>query len=819
MCLIGAATTASTALAQDLEVVVVTATRRESSVADVPYNISALSDDALSDNRIGEIVDLSRYVAGLSFVDTGPANAGRNNNFTLRGITGDDTANNGGFPTATVAPVSVYIGETPLFLPLQIKDIERVEVLRGPQGTLYGSGSLAGTIRFIPKAPDPSAFSASITVDAGAIASGSDEWNQGLSGFVNVPLGETAALRVAGGYQHWGGFIDLNNLVQFDDPSTALKSPIGIPTAADPDNINSGFVLLPERKDANDADIWHVRTSLLWKPTSSLSATLSHFHQEDEVDGRQAAFAAFPGGVIDHIPAAENPFSPNTAGPIDYPTGGTVFRPSSEYDLPVYRNDTSSRKTDLFGLELNADLGFASLSSSTSYYEDQQDPILDVSAGIAQAFGAFYGFIPRLVDIDYTHNNLEGFTQELRLVSSWDKPIDYVVGAFYQNVKTNDSTIQYIPGQTYFDSISVQFSANPDIGDVNFVTRNKTTFNDRALFGELTWHLTQAWQVTGGVRAFWQDFSVETFSQLPYCGIFCGDNTLGETVVNGDSSVSDQIFKFNTSYRLAERHMAYLTYAEGFRRGGANGIPLSGPFAASPALLLYEPDQTKNYEIGVKGQLWRQNYSLAAYYVDWENLQVNDSAAAGGYDLVANGTQARSQGIELEVSGRITTGLSYSLSYAFIDAEINDSFEVLDTSFGDTVAIISTQKGDPLPNSSRNSGSVSLDYTHDLPWLPGWNLTWHTNGSYRSDANSGLVSLIPGDPQPFTIKAFSVWSASVSLRNDRNVGASLYVDNVFDDRAVTGGVESANVGPRGRYYFVGRPRTVGLQLTYDFGAK
>ena len=174
MCLIGAATTASTALAQDLEVVVVTATRRESSVADVPYNISAVSDSTLTDNRIGEIVDLSRYVAGLSFVDTGPANAGRNNNFTLRGITGDDTANNGGFPVATVAPVSVYIGETPLFLPLQIKDIERVEVLRGPQGTLYGSGSLAGTIRFIPKAPDPRGFAASVTVDAGAISS-SDE--------------------------------------------------------------------------------------------------------------------------------------------------------------------------------------------------------------------------------------------------------------------------------------------------------------------------------------------------------------------------------------------------------------------------------------------------------------------------------------------------------------------------------------------------------------------------------------------------------------------------------------------------------------------
>jgi outer membrane receptor protein involved in Fe transport len=816
--LLGTASATPTALAQALEEVIVTATRREASVSEIPYNISAVSGRALEENRIAEISDLARHVAGLSFVDTGPANAGRNNTFTLRGITGDDTTNNGGFPVATVAPVSVYIGETPLFLPLQIKDIERVEVLRGPQGTLYGSGSLAGTIRFIPRNPDPSAFSAEATADVGQMTSGSDEMNYGGWGFVNAPIGERAAFRLSGGYQHWGGFIDLSNLVQFDDPSTAEQSPIGIPTASDPNNINSSFVLLPEREDVNDADIWHVRASFLANVGDSFSALLSYFHQEDEVDNKQAAFEDFPGGIVDNLPAEINPFSPNEAGPIDYPTGGTVFRASNEYDLPIYLEEPSTRDTDLVSLELNADFGFASLTSSTSYYEDNQNPVIDVSAGIAQAFTAFYGFIPRLVDLDLTENNLEGFAQELRLVSTWDKSIDYVVGVFYQNVKTDDGTTQYIPGQTFFDSISVNFHANPQLGDVNYITKYKTDFDDVALFGELTWHLTEQWQVTGGVRAFWQDFAVDTFSQLPYCGVFCGDSPLGETVVKGDSSVDDQIFKLNTSYRFADDQMVYLTYSEGFRRGGANGIPLAGPFAASPDLLLYEPDQSKNYEVGLKGKLGGQEYSLAAYHIEWENLQVNDSAAAGGYDLVANGTKARSDGVELEVYGALGQGFTYSFSYAYIDAQIDDSFEVLDNFFGEIVPIISTQKGDPLPNTSENSFSVALNYVHDVPALNDWSMAWHVNGSYRSDAQSGLVSLIPGDPQPFTIEGFSVWDASITLQN-QNLAASLYMDNVFDEEAITGGVASGNVGPRGKYFYVGRPRTVGVQLTYSFGGE
>lgn len=820
--LLGSLTVASpAALAQatdqGLDEVVVTATRRQSSVGDIPYNISALSDSQLTENRIEDVSDLSRFVAGLSYVDTGPGNAGRNNNFSLRGITADDTSNNGGTPVASVSPVSVYIGETPLFLPLQIDDIDRVEVLRGPQGTLYGSGSLAGTIRFIPKAPDPSGFSGRITGDVASLPGSSDDTNRGASGFINVPLGDTAALRISGGYQHYAGFISLTNLVKFEPAATAINSPVGLPAPADPNNPNSGFILKPVQRDANYADIYHIRTSFLWKPADVFSVQVSHYRQHDFVADPQQIFPGFAGGVTDNLLSAKNPFSPNIFGPINYPTGGTMFRPDSEYSLPALAQQPTSRTTDLFSLELEGDLGFASLSSSSSYYNDRQDPILDASAGIAQAYGSFYGFIPRLVDIDYTRNHLKGAVEELRLVSKRTKMFDYVVGGFYQNVKTDDWTTQYLPGQTYFDSISIDASANPQIGDINFITHNVTSFNDRAIFGELTWHITSRWQATGGGRQFWQGFSVNTFSQLPYCGISCGTDSLGDTFVDGASAVNNHIFKLNSSYEFAARQMVYATFSEGFRRGGANGIPLSGPFAASPSLLLYQPDETKNYEIGIKGRALGQNYSLAAYYINWDNVQIDGASAAGGYDLVANGTRARSQGVEFEVNGIVLSGLTYNISYAYTDAQIADSFQVMDNYFGVPAPIISTQKGDALPNTPKNSVSVSLGYEQLLPMLPGWGLLWHVNGSYRSAAESSLYSAIPGNPEPFTIVGFSVWNASLTLHSDRHYSAMLYVNNVFDSTAITGGVVGEREGPRGDYYFVGRPRTVGLQLTYSFG--
>ena len=234
--------------------------------------------------------------------------------------------------------------------------------------------------------------------------------------------------------------------------------------------------------------------------------------------------------------------------------------------------------------------------------------------------------------------------------------------------------------------------------------------------------------------------------------------------------------------------------------------------------MFFEPDFSYNNEIGIKGTLGSHRYTIAAFQIDWENVQVNDAAAAGGWRLVANGQDAESQGLEVELAGYFGEKLQYSFGYAHIEAEIKDAFAVTDIAYGAPVDIISTQAGDPLPSGPEDTITLALDYSHDAPILDDWQLRWHLNGFYRSETTSGLVSLVPGDPQPFEMDGFSVWDASLNLESNRKpISVSLYIENIGNERAETGGVDQNFAGPRAAYFFVGRPRTIGLRMNYSFG--
>jgi outer membrane receptor protein involved in Fe transport len=812
--LLGTGTTlfANGVSAQTLEEVVVTASRREQSLQDIPYSITAVSAESLEENRVDSLTDLSQLVAGISFADAGPTSR---NNLVLRGINANATDQPS---TNTVAPVSTYLGETPIFLSLQISDIERVEVLRGPQGTLYGSGSLAGTVRFIPRRPDPSAFSAEVEGDVAEVAA-TDELNGGLAAILNIPLGEASALRFSGGYKHYAGFIDERYLVVTGDPSTAIRSPIGIPVPADPDNELSALVFSP-KDDANDADVWHGRASYLFEPSEKFSMLLTYFHQDTEDESVQAHSPSFVGSV-DTPPAANPYWSP--AYPVSFPTGGTIFPANGRYDANNSFLLSSDRKTDLGSADLTYDFGFASLSSSTSYYEDSGKNVSD-NTGLLTLYPDFYGFIPRMVDLQNTEDETKGFVEELRLVSNTGERFDYVLGLFYQKLEEDSGQLQWIPGQTYFGTLVGNPGGNPDtLGDINVIGETQTEFEDRALFGELTYHITDKWQITGGVRAFEQDFDLTTFTSFPFCGIFCSniDDQAGTTFVSESSSVSDQIFKLNSAYAPSDNANLYVNYAEGFRRGGTTGIPISGPFAGNPELLTYDPDQTKNYEVGAKGRFGGISYSFAVFYIDWLNFQVDDNAASSGFAIAVNGARAESKGVELELYGALSDRLTYRLGYAFSDAEVAEDFSVMDLENGPNgtlvpVAIVESSKGDPLPNSPKHSATGAVDFTHAAPsFLEDWQMSWHVNATYRSSTLSQLVSSNPSDPPPFEIDAFSVWDASVNLSNESTT-ISLYVDNIFDELAMTGGSDRGSVGLRAEQFYVGRPRTLGLKLRYRF---
>ena len=255
--------------------------------------------------------------------------------------------------------------------------------------------------------------------------------------------------------------------------------------------------------------------------------------------------------------------------------------------------------------------------------------------------------------------------------------------------------------------------------DVTFTEDRTFTFEDIAVFGEVTWHISDKWQLTGGMRAFWQEFSHEFETLIPFCGTFCSSPEQpkfelgGTTITDVKRDFEDQIFKINTSYDINDDTMVYFTWAEGFRHGGTNALPTGGRQASLPELLEFQPDEATNWEVGVKGSISDSlTYSLAAFLVDWESFQF-ESLVTAGFKTVLNGKEAQTQGIELELNGAIGENFFYNIGYSYIDAEVTKDFVVQDYVSGEgspIVDIISVSDGDPLPSVPDHTLTFGIDY-------------------------------------------------------------------------------------------------------------
>ncbi len=840
--------------AQTLEEIIVTATRRSESVLDVPYNISVVGSDMLEHTGAVGLGDLSRLIPGITFVDQGLVARGNNSNLALRGLNTADATNGRSQPSASVALVSTYFGETPIFFPLTLKDMSRVEVLRGPQGTLYGNSSMGGTIRFIPKKPDlESGFKLDVSGDFGFIEE-SDEMSYSTDIIANIPVNDNFGLRVAGGYIDVGGFIDGIR------PVTNAQG-AAIPSVAG--DLFSGFVQGPLQEDINDSDKWWVRGSALWNVNDIITATVTYQHEDSQQDNQQmTADQGFSGNVdptrlrpigavfdqaegctgvpgaqgfnfFGFVPVACNGPGGNTA----YPNGTSTIPAALDYQnfIPVEENYEST--VDVVNLNLDVELESAIITSATSYSEINEDYVLD-STGFLEMpqlpnanalVNEAYGLWPRAIIRDFRDTKIENISQELRLASDWDNMRwDYVVGFYYQEVKTFTDDVGKWPGATEhmaaFGNAFAGFpftSANPgfEIGDF-FATTN-TKFEDVAVFGEFTYRVSEQWQITGGIRSFWQDISYSLFQQLPACGAGCGDPALpaalanlGTVVVSDTQSTSDQLFKINTSYDFNDDMMGYLTWSEGFRRGGVNGTGLVGNRASLPELRTFSPDFVENFEAGIKGRLSdRVQYSFAGYHIKWNNFQF-DGFTANGFDFVGNGEDAESTGLELEVHAQVNDQFSVDFGYTYTDAEVTKDFTVLDLQNGIGTAIVpiaDVKSGSKLPNAPEHTITLNLDYEQPnvLPW---GSLRWNLNSAFRDDTVSDLDS---SSGQFFEMDSFWIWNASVALISDKNWSANAYIRNIGNEEGITGGLPPSMAG-RSHGFLVSQPRTIGFGMSYSF---
>jgi iron complex outermembrane recepter protein len=818
-------TTTQSTDATPLSEIVVTAQRRVQTVQDIPYNISVVGGADIANSGATNINDLSRIVNGLVTVDQGPAARSFQNDLTLRGLRTD--APGGGSvslykPSQTVNSVSTYFGETPIFFPMVLEDIERVEVLRGPQGTLYGSGAEAGTIRVIPHKPDFSGFAAEVSA-TGSYTEFANRPNDNVHGMLNVPIADTLVLRVVAGQEHLAGFINAVNLWKLD-----LS---GAPVPSVPGNLSSGPVIGPEQKDVNSSNQGFERAALRWKPADSIDIQLDYLHQNTTQADPQVSSPFWRGGCIDYSAPDASISKPTCAGA---PPSAFYANAGGPYTTGAVSKEPYEDAVDLGSLVANVDLGFASFTSATSYFEDEtssstNEIALDTSVGIGFNYNTVspYNGYPRANFISYDHATNKSFVQEVRLASSGKNFLDYVVGAFYQR-ETSHSFLQFFDYglNAYSESIG-----QPGLGDMQGHQTVNSVYSDKALFGELTTHFTDAWQVTGGLRFFRNEYSQDAATALPLCGAICSQdltNPNGLTVIDTNQNFSNHLKKVNTSYDLNPSTKIYVTYSEGFRRGGTNGVPINGPSASLPQYQSYTPDTAKNYEVGVKGNLLerRVRYSAAAYRIDLANVQLN-SYSPGGFAAVYNGGTARTRGIELEVQAAATEHLTLSAGYTYTEAKTGAAVLKSDlvpyalipalggTGLTDTAPFLDIAKGARLPGVPQSTATLGVDY-NVAPALLGhsdWTLLLHADAAYRSSAAGGID---PTSPFYWTVPSSAVTNARASLWISGHLGVDLFANNISSNTAYSGAANAQTVEHPYQLRNVARPRTTGVTLRYRF---
>lgn len=760
----GSACMSTAALAQGdgvgaaLEEVIVTASRRETTVQELPFNIAAFSGDRLERQRLRELAGFSRWVPGLNVVDQGGRAADL---MTVRGLNVTSLNASEFVGNSSGETVQTYIGDIPLYLDLRMHDIERVEVLIGPQGTLYGAGTLGGAVRYIPRAPDPERFSLQAHGDVYGLAH-SDGAGYEADVAVNVPLvRDRLAFRGSVAWLDDPGFIDYPYLVR--EPGVSNPEP----DLSDPADVEAN---LRRENDANWEETLSARAALRWDVSPRLRTTVTYYYQDQQAGGR----------TVNHRHAF---------GTGRYESGHRFLEP----------ND---RENTLLSAEVVADLGFAELTSATgvSEYEelgqrDQTDLLLDFGFGYEQ-FPAFAA---------YTREASEEarVNQEIRLVSSDDGPLSWLGGLFYNDFELDAISEEFVPGYPEF------VGASPETGDLEYRQLTRYELTEKAVFGELTYRFADRWAATLGGRFFEYDTDQGISVDLPLIGVF-GDEQ--------PNSASDDGFlgKLDIAYDVGPDTLAYLTVSEGYRIGGVNSIeecedplPPGQNVCALPHEVLIEPDTTTNYELGVHSR-WaggRVDFSGSLFHVDWQDIQTMSTTEHGDLPITVNGGGARSRGIELGVEGRTDGPWTFAASYAYTDAELTSDASGI-------VGGADAFSGDRLSGTPEHQGSVHASYSR--PLANGMDLDVGYGISYTGDVLT-KVGLRGGGER---LGGYALHSASVSLGRD-GWSASLYADNLLDEFAETAVRQDPSFvrdvnGFQLRRYFrnVLRPRTIGLEFRY-----
>jgi iron complex outermembrane receptor protein len=757
--------------------IIVTAQKRATTLQEVPFSIAALTGDDLTESGATNIVELARNVPGLYIADLGPGQS----QVAIRGISAGQVIRD---QPGVKESVGIYLDESPisvaLFTPdLDLYDLDRVEVLRGPQGTLFGAGSSSGTVRYITAQPDIGTSGGSLDFTINSATDG--RMGNDVRGAFNVPLGESAAMRAVAYRSQLAGFIDS----QYPGRAT--------------------------REDVNGGERSGGRLAFRFEPTENFVITPRLVYQKLETDG-------FP--RYDFYNILGNTYT-TTEPQVRVGERGQVTQLQEGLDDDFLMGD----------LKLEFGFGDVGLTSVTNYIDRDVEVIRDASQLTGSVTDDVGGTAEQvrlnspLVDV----TDLKAFSQELRLGSSGEGPFQWLIGAFYQEADRDYSQTLPTPG---YDEILPRGEGAPP--DTPYYSRLTYDFSQFAVFGEATWRINQHWGLTGGLRYY--DFEEDriitiagAFADLPHF------NELGTTSSDGVSP--RVILAFNPS----KETQFTAQVARGFRLGGIND-PLNVTLCQGNDLDIYggrptwDDEEVTNYELGMKTRMADGRVTLngAVFLSKIDGLQVVADAGSCSSRIILN-ADAESRGAEVELFIRPNESWDFGISATYADAEITESQLIPDT----PNPIGGIREGNRLPTSPQLQAVATLAYNFALGSYESYvRLTGqHVGTSYTQladqEANFGIISNSPtrppgsarlidfgGIPADTTI-AFDPELPAYELVNLRwgfradDWEAGVFINNLLDERAFLSldreRGRSARVG-----YLTNPPRTFGVNLRVKF---
>jgi iron complex outermembrane receptor protein len=790
-----------------LAAVTVTAQKRTENLQKVPISIQVLGSQKLEEMNVTNFDDYAKLLPAVSF-DRGE---GGGSVPYMRGVASGENNNHSG-PQPSVG---VYLDEQPVttiggLLDLHIYDIERVEALAGPQGTLYGASSQAGTLRIITKKPDASGFSAGYSLEANSVSHGG--MGSLVEGFINVPLSETAAIRVVGWDRRDAGYID-------NVPGS--RTYIGWDTLSDGEGTIDNSAVA--EKDYNDVHVTGARASLKLDLGENWTVTPQIMSQKKTADGN---FAMDP----DVGDLQIRKFFPESFEDKFTQVALTVQGKIGNFDLTYAYTD------------LNRDTEAESDYSDYSYWYDAYYHDYYTSQGYTNYFGEYFrDDNGNYIDPSQKTLSKGGFgktSHEIRISSPQENRFRFVAGYFWQK-QTHKILENYVTNGDLSTEVAVTYWDNS-----LWLTNQFRQDKDEAWFGEASFDITDKLTATAGMRFFKYQNSLKGFYGFGPNSIgssgekqcFSAERFQGGPCLNLDTEVSkeDHLGRVNLTYQINDSKMVYVTWSEGFRPGGVNRLRVPGVGGT------YEPDFLTNYEFGWKTS-WDDNrvtFNGAIFQEEWDKMQFSFIPPfQNGLTVIRNAGAARIRGLEMDLNWAVNYNFTLTGGVAFYDAELTEDFCGFNDAAGQPATICipgsidpdnpndegdgpAAPKGTRLPVSAKFKGNVTGRYNFDIGGMEAYfqGSLMH-EGSREAYLEAADVAIYGG------LAGYTLLDLSAGIKKN-NWSLDFYVKNATDERAELGRYSQCDVCavstwdpayPNGQKYLItNTPRMFGIRFSQEF---